>query len=121
MTWTIEHRAEAKTRPWELMHDTGFCGRFQYPDAAMLAAMNQDAPEEEIRFIDMDPKMQEVVREMARQTFNDFPDKVAYLADGWAVRFRGEIQSPRWKDYAGAAIFLRDLRDGRRNPEPETR
>jgi hypothetical protein len=51
----------------------------------------------------------------------DFPDKVAYLKDGWAVRFNGKIESARWKTRIGAEILLKMLQEGRRLPQPESK
>ena len=50
-----------------------------------------------------------------------FPDKVAYLEDGWAVRFRGEVQAPRWTSRGPALGFLDLLQRGLANPDPEPR
>jgi len=50
-------------------------------------------------------------------TTDKFPDKVARVQDGWAVRFRGEVQSARFQDRGGAAILLDQLQRGIRRPE----
>ena len=48
-----------------------------------------------------------------------FPDKVAYLEDGWCVRFRGEIQASRWNDRGPALAALELLQRGLMKPDPE--
>jgi hypothetical protein len=48
-----------------------------------------------------------------------FPDKVANLEDGWAVRFNGERQSPRFNSKGAAEAFLMQLQSHNRKPEPE--
>jgi hypothetical protein len=51
----------------------------------------------------------------------DYPDKVASLPDGWAVRFNGCIESARWRDKGPAEAHLELLRSGYRKPQPESR
>lgn len=48
-----------------------------------------------------------------------FPDKVALLSDGWAVRFNGCIEGARWQDKGAADIHLQQLQAGTRQPQPE--
>ena len=52
---------------------------------------------------------------------SDFPDKVGFLADGWAVRFNGCIEGARWHDKSAAEAHLRLLQSGYRKPQPEIR
>lgn len=52
----------------------------------------------------------------------DFPDKVGRdKAGDICVRFRGEVQRPRFQDEGAAQAFLTGLQDGSRQPEPEER
>jgi hypothetical protein len=48
-----------------------------------------------------------------------FPDTVALLVDGWAVRYAGCVQSPRWTDRGAAEAQLDLLQRGVRKPEPQ--
>ena len=50
-----------------------------------------------------------------------FGDKVAYLKDGWAVRYDGNIQAARFNDEGPAKAHLELLQEGYINPQPETR
>lgn len=50
-----------------------------------------------------------------------YPDQVGLLEDGWAVRFEGCIQTPRWRTKGGAEAQLELLQKGVRKPEPEAR
>lgn len=51
-----------------------------------------------------------------------FPDKVGRDATGEiCVRFRGEIQRPRFQTDGAAQAFLDGLQKGTRQPEPEGR
>jgi hypothetical protein len=51
---------------------------------------------------------------------NKFPDKVGRdRANAVTVRYRGEIQRPRFRDVGAAEAFLDGLRNGTRKPEPE--
>jgi hypothetical protein len=52
---------------------------------------------------------------------SDFPDMVAYLKDGWAVRFNGCIEGARWHEMGSALAHLYLLQTGKRKPQPEIR
>ena len=50
---------------------------------------------------------------------DQFPDKVAYLRDGWAVRFNGAIESGRWNTKGAADAHLSLLQAGACRPQPD--
>lgn len=76
-------------------------------------------------FIDAEPDgegLQNVTPEFVQRSTSEVePDRVAYLADGWAVRFNGMIEGARWQDRGPAEAHLQLLQSGARKPQPEIR
>jgi hypothetical protein len=58
---------------------------------------------------------------MTADELRNFPDKVGYLEDGWAVRFNGCLEGARWSRQEAAELHLSLLQQGLRAPQPEIR
>lgn len=106
--FTIEYRPEiAGNQKWEVMEGTGFVSHQPNAERALmvLSEMVGDPTFDPTQVFVIDKK---------------FGDRTAFLEDGWAVRFNGEVQSPRWRDEGGAKAYLDLLQRGEMKPEPQS-